>query len=106
MSRLLYLDENLPLRLAEELTARGRPAQALRHDPTAPVRDEELLRHVGDAVLVTTQARIPREPRATVAVVHAQGEDAKRETVHRWAHAMATQPKGSMRRYSPHRRGR
>ena len=46
-----------------------------------------------------------REHRVTVAVVHADGEAAKRETVHRWAHVMATQPPGSVRRYSPRRRG-
>ena len=46
-----------------------------------------------------------REHRVTLAVVHADGEAAKRETLHRWAHVMATQTPGSVRRYSPRRRG-
>ena len=37
--RLLHLDENLPLRLAAELEARGRPARAHRALPDAPTTD-------------------------------------------------------------------
>jgi hypothetical protein len=111
--RLLHLDENLPLRLAAELEARGHPARAHRALPDAPTTDTGLIRSLdGDVVLVTADEGMPREHRALlrerrvpVAVVHADGEAAKRETVHRWAHVMATQPPGSIRRYSPRRRG-
>jgi hypothetical protein len=111
--RALLLDENLPLRLAAELTARGHPAVALRRDAARAVLDAKVLEATGDRVLVTAQGDLPREQagtlrrtRATVAVVHADGEAAKRETVHRWAHVMAAQPPGTVRRYSPHRGGR
>jgi hypothetical protein len=111
--RLLHLDENLPRRLAAELEARGRRARAQRALPDAPTTDTGLIRSLDpDMVLVTADEGMPREHRAllralrvTVAVVHADGEAAKRETVHRWAHVMATQPAGSVRRYSPRRRG-
>jgi hypothetical protein len=111
--RLLHLDENLPRRLAGELEARGRPARAHTALPDAPTTDTGLIRALGgDVVLVTADEGMPREHRALlrehrvpVAVVHADGEAAKRETVHRWAHVMGTQPPGSVRRYSPRRRG-
>ena len=110
--RLLHLDENLPRRLAAELEARGRPARAHRALADAPTTDTGLIRSLAtDVVLVTADEGMPREHRAllrehrvTLAVVHADGEAAKRETVHRWAHVMATQPPGSIRRYSPRRR--
>jgi predicted nuclease of predicted toxin-antitoxin system len=111
--RTLLLDENLPLRLAAELTARGHPAVALRRDARRAVLDAEVLAATGERVLVTAQEDLPREQAATlrrtgatVAVVHADGETAKRETVHRWAHVMAAQPRGTVRRYAPHRGGR
>jgi predicted nuclease of predicted toxin-antitoxin system len=111
--RLLHLDENLPRRLAAELEARGHPARAHRALPDAPATDTGLIRSLdGDVVLVTADEGMPREHRALlrerrvpVAIVHADNETAKRETVHRWAHVMATQPPGSIRRYSPRRRG-
>jgi hypothetical protein len=111
--RILHLDENLPLRLAAELEARGRPARAHRALPDAPITDTSLIRSLDDdVVLVTADEGMPREHlallrerRLPVAVVHADGEAAKRETVHRWAHVMATQRPGSVRRYSPRRRG-
>jgi hypothetical protein len=113
MQRVLQLDEGLPLRLAAELTARGRPARALRATPGAPDTDAALIRWLGPGVvLVTTDEGLPREhrallreTRATVAIVHATGEGAKRETVHRWAHVMAAQATGTVRRYSPRRAG-
>jgi predicted nuclease of predicted toxin-antitoxin system len=113
MSRALYLDEDLPLRVAVELTARGRPATALRRDPGAPTRDRELIRALAtrDVVLVTGDAGLPREhgallaqTRLPVALVDAtRGEAHKREVLHRWAHLMAAQPPGTVRRYG--RRG-
>jgi hypothetical protein len=99
MERRLVLDENLPRRLAGELTARGRPARSLR----GSVSDSELIASLTqEVVLVTTDLALPRAfPRsgATLAIVHASDEAAKRETVHHWAHRMATQPAGSVRHY-------
>ncbi len=111
MQRLLHLDENLPRRLAGELAARGRLARAHREVRGAPSTDTDLIRSLGpDVVLVSTDEGMPREHRdllresgLTVAIVHADGEAAKRETVHRWAHVMAAQPPGTIRRYSPRR---
>ena len=111
--RVLHLDENLPRRLAAELEARGRPARAHRALADAPTTDTGLIRSLAaDVVLVTADEGMQREHRAllrehrvTLAVVHADGEAAKRETLHRWAHVMATQTPGSVRRYSPRRRG-
>lgn len=113
MTRVLQLDEGLPRSLAAELSARGHPAQALRDLPGAPTTDSAVIATLGpDRVLVTTDETMPREHRArlrdagaTVALVHADGEAAKRETVHRWAHVMAAQTPGTVRRYSPRRRG-
>jgi hypothetical protein len=103
MERLLLLDENLPRGLADELAARGRPARSLR----GPASDSELIGSLtAGVVLVTTDAGLPRGfPRsgATLAVVHAGGEAGKRETVHHWAHRMATQPVGSVRHYRRNR---
>ena len=99
MDRTLLLDENLPRRLADELTARGRPARSVR----GPAPDSELIASLTpDVVLVTTDLALPRafaRSGATLAIVHASDEAAKRETVHHWAHRMATQPAGSVRHY-------
>jgi len=113
MERALLLDENVPRPLAAELVARGRPARALRDDPGAPTLDSEVIRWAGDAVvLVTADDGMPREhaallrqTRLAVAVVAVRGEAARRETVHRWAHVMAAQRPGTVRRYSPRRGG-
>jgi predicted nuclease of predicted toxin-antitoxin system len=103
MERVLLLDENLPRRLADELAARGRQARSLR----GPASDSELITSLtADVVLVTTDAALPRGfPRsgATLAIVHARDEAAKRETVHHWAHRMAAQPVGSVRHYRRNR---
>jgi hypothetical protein len=85
--RELWIDEGLPAGLAEELTARGRPARAIK----GPVPDAELL--ATDAVLVTTL------PLPGAAVVTAKTAEARRDAVHRHAHEMAAQRPGSMRRY-------
>jgi hypothetical protein len=85
--RDLWIDEGLPAGLAEELTARGRPARAV----AGAVSDAELL--AADAVLVTTL------PLPGAAVVTAREPAARRDTVHRHAHAMAAQRPGSTHSY-------
>ena len=86
--RELLIDEGLPTGLAEELTARGRPARAV----TGPVPDAELIEDAG-AVLVTTL------PLPGAAVITARTPEARRDAVHRYAHEISTQRPGSMKRY-------
>lgn len=88
MSRELWIDAGLPAGLAGELRARGRAAREI----AGPVPDAELLSADG-AVLVTTL------PLPGAAVVLGRTPEARREAVHRHAHAMATQRPGATRRY-------
>jgi hypothetical protein len=122
--RLLFLDEDVPKRLAAELRARGRRCVSIYAEELTGTLDPDLIRLLGkrygaEVVLVTANESMPVEHRAilqvaglTVAVIdgeHSNDElqdSWKRETVHRWAHAMAIQEVGTIRRYSPtgHRR--
>jgi hypothetical protein len=119
--RLLVLDASLNRRIASELKGRGRPAATAAELGLARVTDPELLRGLSrrmareEWVLVTAddflpaeQDRLVDELGLAVATVQGQGrargvdeERFARETCHRWAHAMASQPPGSRRRYSP-----
>ena len=119
--RLLVLDASLNRRIAAELKGRGRAAAATAELGMARAGDPELLRGVtrrmGDQpwVLVTAddflpaeQADLVAELNVTIATVQAQGrgrgvdeERFARETCHRWAHSMARQAAGAVRRYSP-----
>lgn len=120
--RLLYLDEDLPKRLATELNCRGRNALSVYADEKKGTLDGDLLsllyeRFGQDVVLVTANESMPIEHEAVLtatgialAVVDGDHGDIpqeawKRETVHRWAHLMESQEPGLWRRYSPHRRG-
>lgn len=95
--RPLLLDDALPHSLAGELVARGREASAV--DGTAA--DAELLAAAAaaGAVLVTSHEEWPAHPAAPVAIVSGRSMAARRDAVHRWAHAMAAQRPGSVRRY-------
>lgn len=120
-ARILVLDASLNRRIAGELKGRGRPAVSAAELGLARAGDAELLRVLArrldgqDWVLVTAddflpaeQAPLVAELAATLATVQGQGrargvdeERFARDTCHRWAHAMAGQPGGSVRRYSP-----
>lgn len=95
----LLLDDSLPASLARELTARGRPARALADLGLQGATDAEVLERAraDGSVLVTTQPLDGFE--STVAVVTPRAVAARRDVVHRFAHEMATQRSGSLRRY-------
>ncbi len=97
--RVLILDEMLPGALAAELTERGRPARALTDISARGAADAHAA--AVDGVLVTAdEATAERRPPGTaVALVTARAGPARRDAVHRWAHAMAAQRPGSLRRY-------
>lgn len=122
-ARLLILDASLNRRLAGELKGRGRRALAVGEIGLGRAADAELLRGLArryaeeEWVLVTADDHLPAEQAElldrlgiTVATVEwridppaAGREQAARDTCHRWAHAMAAQAAGSVRRYSPER---
>ncbi len=91
--RELILDDMLPRALAGELRARGRPARTVADLGLEGATDAELA--ALDGVLVTTTPLFA----ATVALVGGRDAAARREAVHRHAHAMTTQRPGSTRRY-------
>lgn len=116
-TRTLVLDENLNPRLVLELTRRGRETTSVAALGLRGSADPQLLdrldAHLGHWVLVTADDALPdshgdavRRVRATVATISAELDadwmlDAwRREIVHRWAHAMGGQKRGSVRRYS------
>lgn len=100
-----------------ELLGRGRPAIALKHTALLGAADPEVIATVSgwtDVVLVTNDDNMPSEYQRllsdsglTLAVVAPRSDRSftvqawERETVHRWAHLMATQPAGSLVRYTP-----
>jgi hypothetical protein len=116
--RLLFLDEDVPKRLARELSDRGRNAVSIYSEELQGTLDPDLIRllagrHGSDVILITANESMPiehvavlREFALTVAVIDGMHEDThqdawKRETVHRWAHVMEDQDPGTIRRYSP-----
>lgn len=116
---LLVIDACLNRRLAAELKARGRSAIAASELGALKLKDPQLVEFLSlrffetDWVLVTGDDAMPAEHgpvllkhRVTVATVDGQHGATNfdhwgRDTVHRWAHAMATQPPGTWKRYSP-----
>jgi hypothetical protein len=127
LSRVLVIDENLNPRLARGLRNRGRNSRAVEDIGLKGTPDAELIMRVfglyDDPVLVTGDDFMPAEHagalesvNATVATVRPWVEsealtdtwDGQRrrnqseweeEVVHRWAHAIQTQRRGTVRRY-------
>jgi hypothetical protein len=118
----LVIDASLANRLAVELRRRGRPASALSQLHLHKLEDPPMLEALAQQfagvpfVLVTGDDNMPAEHSElianlglTIATVDPRWpsdpseaqENWKRETVHRWAHAMAQQSVGSIERYSP-----
>lgn len=129
--RLLVIDENLSPKMAQRMRERGREALSAVQLGLKGVLDPQVLEFVferyPEAVLVTGDDRMPEEhadaiarfeatvatiepwsrrPRAPLAEHPALGVEEvwKREVLQRWAHAMAAQDRGSIRRYSRDRR--
>lgn len=100
-----------------ELLGRGRAAVALKHTELLGAADPAVIATVAawtDVVLVTNDDNMPSEysrllseSGLTLAVVSPRSDRTftvqawERETVHRWAHVIATQPAGSVMRYTP-----
>jgi predicted nuclease of predicted toxin-antitoxin system len=122
---VLVIDANLSPRLADpELCKRGIVAVSLQRLGFKKFEDPEMIdavaAHFSDArwVLVTTDDKMPlnhagklAEHHATVAAIDGRNGDVpqdewRRDTVHRWAHLMRSQPPGTIRRYSPTSHGK
>jgi hypothetical protein len=119
----LIIDASADKRLATELLERGRPAAALSSLGLQHSLDEDLLPALADQfanepwVLVTADDAMPAEHGgviarlgATIATIdpamptsYATQAHWNRDVVHRWAHAMAEQRRGTIRRYSVRR---
>ena len=116
--RRVFIDEDINPRIAAELRKRGRAdAKAVQRTSYRGSKDPELLRAIAkedpEAVLITgdynmpaTHAAVLDETNLTVAIVDPdrppeyQDDEWDREVIHRWAHKIEVQPRGSVRVYS------
>lgn len=116
----MVIDASLNKRLATELNRRGRRAIALSELKLRHEKDPDLLRALAATfaepwVLVTADDNLPAahhdvvaETGATVCTVdphrgsgyELRPDEWGRDVVHRWAHAMAQQSEGTVKRYS------
>ncbi|HEX8101251.1 MAG TPA: hypothetical protein VF533_01430 [Solirubrobacteraceae bacterium] len=99
-ARLIVLDDGLGPALADELSARGRPATTVAALGLAGAGDADVLAAVAarDGVLVALHPLGVRTLAAPVAHVVAREAAARRDAVHRHAAAIAAQRRG-LRRY-------
>ena len=125
--RVLVIDEDLNPNLARELRNRGRLASTVEDLRLKSALDPEVIERVftyfDDPVLITGDDGMPAEHasvlaafNATVATVtpwrkddafvgrwegadHRSEEEWEREIVHRWAHTIQAQKRGTIRRY-------
>jgi len=115
-ARTLVIDESLDTRLAAELVRRGRRATSVSSLGLRGSSDLDLLRgldaRLGSWVLVTADDQLPEDrarwlssPNGAVATINPEADSAwsleayRREVLHRWAHAMQAQERGTTRRY-------
>jgi hypothetical protein len=120
--RELILDADLPRSLRQELCDRHYEVENLSRLDADGMQDPAMLeflaerRPVSEFVLVTSDDRMPRVHAATVAKLgisiatidgrhhqfeHPTQDHWRRDTVHRWAHAMAMQIDDEILRYTP-----
>lgn len=116
---LLVVDESLTPRIGSELRKRGRHAASLAQLGLKGLKDEPMLLALAEQldepyVLVTGDDAMPATHRTAIAETATtlatldprwqrtglKQECYKHEVVHRWAHAMANQRPGTIRRYS------
>jgi len=125
VDRTIVIDEDLDHRIARDLRERGRKATSHKTLGTTHLLDGEMLERLAVLdypwVLVTGDDAMPAEHAATIARIGAtiatidgeweacceangliltQDQFAK-ETIQRWAHVIAAQDAGSVRRYTP-----
>lgn len=115
LALLLFIDEDIPPRIAAQLNERGKQATHVQTEMWKGTKDPPLIaailaKYGTDVVLVTGDDNMPAEHAAdvaklTVAVVDPRFPDPytldqwRRDVVHRWAHVMERQPLRSVRRY-------
>lgn len=117
---VLVIDASLSTRIGTELRRRGRDAVSLASLRLKSLKDEPMLRALAERysderyILVTADDAMPATHRpvldemgTTLATLDGRWkrtglhqETYKCEVVHRWAHAMAIQRPGTLRRYS------
>lgn len=114
---VLYIDETFPWRIAEEVQKRGRPATSHKHLNLSGTKDPDLFPILAGqsdpVVLVTYDNAMPVVHAAdlqahdiTLAVLDKEGrppnltvEQYWRDVIHRFAHQMGDQAKGSWCKY-------
>lgn len=125
MDRTLVIDENLDKRIATDLRSRGRRAVAHSEISTTGLLDEAVLELLAALaypwVLVTADDKLPFEHAeavvrlgATIATIDGEWEahcsrheldlnqdQFQKDSIHRWAHSMASQEQGTVRRLTP-----
>jgi hypothetical protein len=126
VANLIVIDEDCSTRLPAELVKRGRQATSVQRLGLKGLDDSPLLRALDKAlkkpwVLFTGDDTMPYEHAETIAVLGATiatidgehkricasksiamgQEEWRHETLHRWAHVIAVQKPGAVRRYSP-----
>jgi hypothetical protein len=116
MPRTLIVDECLDKRIALQLKGRGRVASSSEDLGLLGMKDRQLLETITaqwpGSVLVTLDDNLPADhremlaaTRVTVAIVDPQKppglkeKEWQYEVIHRWAHQMASQRAGTVRRY-------
>jgi hypothetical protein len=127
VDRTLVIDENLDKRIATELKGRGRAAISHGEIGLKGLDDEEVLERLANLtepwVFVTGDDKLPFEHAAvvsrlssTIATIDSDWESIcdrhgmvrnqdsfGKDAVHRWAHTLAVQDEGSVRRLTPMR---
>lgn len=115
---LVVVDESMAPRVANSFRVRGRPARSVAELGLRGQKDEPLLREIttlvttpwvlltADDKMPLTHAEVIAELSTTIATVdgrepaHFSGDEYHFEVSNRWAHAIAVQGRGTIRRYS------
>ena len=119
--KLIYFDENLSWKISVEVGARGYQTSSASKVGFEGKLDQALLAQLpgvfdefvlltGDEAMPLVHASHVKRHGTTIAVVSGSAKRSgvppnqwNRDTIHRWAHRIATQEDGTIRRYSPTR---